>query len=276
VLLAINIGNTNISLGIFSATKRGGFARLATKNGESAKSFGGNPGEKGAKLKRTFSIPAKKFNLRILKKKLVRANIDNVVICSVVPKLTQVIGQSLKKLTGKTPYIIGKDVIVPIKNRYLKPKQLGQDRLVNAYATPKLYGAPAIIIDAGTAITFDVVSKNNQYLGGLIFPGIGILLASLHEKTALLPLIKITKPKKLIGTNTKSSILSGIVFGVAALSKELVAKIKQHSGKNTLVVGTGGDIGLIKKYLKLKIKIDRNLTLKGINLIYNNKIKNYA
>lgn len=248
MLLAIDIGNTNISLGIF----------------------------KGAKLIRSFSIPTKNYNLRILKRKLGRADIDDAVICSVVPKLTKVVQHSLKKLTVKTSYIIGKDLIVPIKNHYRNPKQLGKDRLVNAYAAAKLYGAPAIIIDAGTCITFDLVSKNNEYLGGLIFPGVGILLTSLHEKTALLPLIKIAKPKKLIGTDTKSSILSGIVFGIAALCKELIGKIKQYSGKNTYVIATGGDIGLINKYSKLKIKINRNLTLEGINLIYNNKIKNYV
>ncbi len=249
MLLAIDIGNTNITSAIF----------------------------KGKKLIKQFDIPVKKYSQSKLAKKL--PNYDQIsasVICSVVPKLTKVIQSGLTKLTAKSPYIIGKHLIVPIKNRYRKPQQLGQDRLVNAYAASKLYGAPAIIIDTGTGITFDVVSKNNEYLGGLIFPGVGVLLASLAEKTALLPLIKIAKPKKLIGNDTKSSILSGIVFGISALSKELIGKIKQHAGKNSLVIGTGGDIDLIKKYSKLKIKIDKNLTLKGINLIYHNEIKKYV
>jgi len=248
VFLAIDIGNTNINLGMF----------------------------KGSRLLKRYIIPSQEKDYLPRLKKLPFKRIDDTIICSVVPKLTELLSHDLKVLTGKTPYIIGKDLIVLIKNRYRKPKQLGQDRLVNAYAAAKLYGSPAIIIDAGTAITFDVVSKNNEYLGGLIFPGMGILLNSLHEKTALLPLIKIAKPEKLIGTDTKSSILSGIVFGIAALSKGLIEKIKQHIGKNALVIATGGDIGLINKYSKLKIKINRNLTLAGINLIYNNKIKKYV
>ncbi len=249
MLLAIDIGNTNITCAIFN----------------------------GKRLTKQFDIPVKKYSQSKLVKKFPNyKQISVSVICSVVPKLTKVIQRDLKKLTGKTPYIIGKNLIVPIKNRYRKPQQLGQDRLVNAYAASKLYGTPAIIIDTGTGITFDVVSKNNEYLGGLIFPGVGILLTSLAEKTALLPLIKIAKPKKLIGNDTKSSILSGIVFGIAALSKELIQKIKLHAGKNSIVIGTGKDIDLIARYSKLKVKINRNLTLEGINLIYKNKIKKYV
>jgi len=248
MLLAIDVGNTNITCAIF----------------------------KGKRLTKRFDLAVKKYSQSKLIKKLPNyEQISASVICSVVPKLTKVIRSGLIKLTGKKPYIIGKHLIVPIKSRYRKPQQLGQDRLVNAYAASKLYGAPAIVIDTGTGITFDVVSKDNEYLGGLIFPGVGVLLTSLHEKTALLPLIKIAKPKKLIGNDTKSSILSGIVFGIAALSKELIGKIKQRAGKNSRVIGTGKDIDLIARNSKLKIKINRNLTLEGINLIYRNGIKRY-
>jgi len=129
-----------------------------------------------------------------------------------------------------------------------------------------------IVIDSGTAITFDVISKDQAYLGGLIFPGMNISLDALKEKTALLPQVKLQQPKMLIGRDTKNSILSGVVFGTAFLCKELVSEIKQFIGKNTVVVGTGGSINLIKKYSRLEIKINPNLTLKGINLIYENKI----
>jgi type III pantothenate kinase len=248
MLLAIDIGNTNISSGIF----------------------------KGQKLKKQFDIPTRAYSKTKLTKKLgAISKISDSVICSVVPKLTNIIQRDLRLLTGRNPYIIGKDLIVPIKNRYHKPKQVGQDRLVNAYAACDFYPAPIIVIDSGTAITFDVISKDKAYLGGLIFPGMGISLSALAKETALLPQVKLAQPKTLIGRDTKSSVLSGIVFGTAVLSRELTKMIKQCIGKNTQVIGTGGNISLIKKYSGMKMKINQDLTLKGINLVYKKTYKNY-
>lgn len=241
MLLAIDIGNTNISFGIFQ----------------------------GARLKKQFDIPLKAYSKSKLLKKLgARPKISDSAICSVVPKLTRILRHDLNILTGKQPYIIGKNLIVPIKNLYRKPSQLGQDRLVNAYAADKLYKAPLIVIDSGTTVTLDVVGKNQAYLGGLIIPGTEIVFQALKEKTALLPLIKFREPQKLIGRSTKESILSGVIFGMACSVKELVNRIKQACGKNTKIIGTGGNIGLIKKYSGLNLKINTDLTLKGINFIY--------
>jgi type III pantothenate kinase len=246
MLLAIDVGNTNISCGIF----------------------------KGPRLIKQFDIPAKAcFKTNLIKKLKKTPKISSSIICSVVPKQTKLILHDLISLTGRQPYIIGKDLSVPIKNLYRRPKQVGQDRLVNAYAASTFYGSPLIVIDSGTAITFDVISKNNAYLGGLIAPGMGISLQALKEKTALLPEVKLTEPQTLIGNETKNSILSGVVFGTAELCYGLTKRIRQRLGKKTLVIGTGGNIGLINKYSKLRMKIDRDLTLKGINLIYNHEIK---
>jgi len=246
MLLAIDIGNTNISCGLFE----------------------------GLKLTRQFDIPTKTpFKARFLKKLGDLSKISDILICSVVPRQTTVVSGILTALTGKTPYIIGKDAIVPIKNLYHKPKQVGQDRLVNAYAASLLYPPPLIIIDSGTAVTFDIISKKIEYLGGLIAPGMEASLKALKEKTALLPEVKLSSPKALIGKDTKNSILSGIVFGAADLCSGIVRRIKNKIGKNTLIIGTGGNINLIKKYSKLDIKIDKELTLKGINFIYKHEIK---
>lgn len=245
MLLAIDIGNTNISYGVF----------------------------KNRKLIQQFDIPADTYSrLKLLKKLRNNPKISATAICSVVPKLTRIILRDLRILTGKKPYIIGKGLIVPIKNHYHQPDRLGQDRLVNAYAAGNLYKAPLIVIDSGTAITFDLVGKNKAYLGGLIIPGMQMSLEALSEKTALLPLVELGLPKNIIGRDTKNSILSGVVFGMAGAAKELVARIKRYLGKNALIIGTGGSIGLIKKYSGIKIKIDNGLTLKGIDLIYENKI----
>ncbi len=242
MLLAIDIGNTNITTAFF----------------------------KGKKICHQFDLPVKKYSkTKFIKKIRNNQKISACVICSVVPKLTKIILQDLKSLTSKTTYIIGKDLVVPIKNHYRKPEQLGQDRLINAYAASQLYGSPCVVIDSGTALTFDIVSKRKEYLGGLILPGIKMSLGALGDNTALLPQLSLSTPKKLIGIDTKSSMLSGVVFGAAALTKELINMIKRKTGKNTLVIGTGGNISLLKKYSGIKIKIDKELTLKGINLIYN-------
>ena len=242
MLLATDIGNTNISFGLFQ----------------------------GNKLIRRFNILTKNYGLKQLKRLLGKARINDTVICSVVPDATRVLAGDLKKLLRSKLYIIGKDIIVPIKNLYRNPRQVGQDRLVNAYAGVKLFGAPLIVVDFGTAVTFDVISKNKEYLGGMIIPGLGISLNVLSERTALLPKIKLEEPKELIGRDTKNSMLSGIIFGFAALTDDLVKRIKRKIGKNSQVIGTGGNIQLIHKYCK-EINIrDENLTLKGLASLKNN------
>lgn len=245
MLLAIDIGNSNMTFGMF----------------------------KGGKLKKQFDIPAKSYSkLKLLQKLKPKPKISATVICSVVPRLTKILGYDLGILTGKKPYIIGKDLFVPIKNLYRKPSQLGQDRLINAYAACRLYKAPLVVIDAGTTLTFDVVDKNKAYLGGLIIPGMKISLDSLRDKTALLPPISLNEPKMLIGRTTRESILSGIVSGAACLTKELISRLKLKIGKNSMVIGTGGNIRLIKKYSGIKMQVDTALTLKGIELVYENTI----
>jgi type III pantothenate kinase len=165
------------------------------------------------------------------------------------------------------PLVLGKDIIVPIKNLYKKPKQVGQDRLVNAYACLKLYGKPAIIVDFGTATTFDYLDKNGTYQGGLITPGIGISLQALAENTALLPKIKLKKPKGLIGKDTVESIRSGIFYSMAAVCDGIIEKIKDKYGSKVKVVATGGLSNFFSPYCKYIDIIDKDLTLKGIHLI---------
>ena len=204
----------------------------------------------------------------MLKAKLGAADVDNIVICSVVPKVTGVLKKGLLRLLGRRPYIIGKDLVVPLKNLYRNPKQVGQDRLVNAYAAVMLYKAPLIVVDFGTAVTFDVISKDREYLGGMILPGLAISLDTLAERTALLPKVKLDKPKEFIGRDTKTSMLSGIVYGFAALTDDLAQRIKDKIGRQAKLIATGGNIALIAGYCKSIDKIDRDLTLKGLSFIY--------
>jgi len=242
MLLAVDIGNTNISFGIF----------------------------RGRRLIKRFYISTQKYTVRNLRKSLGKLTTDDSIICSVVPKVSRVLKDDLKKLLHKRPYCLGENVKLPIKNLYRKPKQVGCDRLVNAYAGIVYYGAPLIVVDFGTAVTFDAISKNREYLGGLILPGLGISLDALGERTALLPKIGINKPKEFIGRDTRSSMLSGIIYGFAALVDDLTVRIKDRIGKKARVIGTGGNIHLIRRYCKRIDKIDKDLTLKGLNLIYRN------
>jgi len=244
MLLTIDIGNTNISLGLFRKSS----------------------------LVRRYQIPTKnKKYFPFLKKIICKNEIGDAIICSVVPSASKILERDLNRLLEKRILIIGKDIIVPIRNLYRKPKQVGSDRLVNAYAGFKLYGSPLIVVDFGTAITFDVVSKNKEYLGGMILPGLEISLDALATKTALLPKVKLEKPKELIGRDTRNSMLSGIVYGFAAFTDCLVKRLKSKLGINTKVIGTGGNISLISKYCKQIDKIDIDLALKGLSLIYNNR-----
>ena len=195
-------------------------------------------------------------------------NVRQVVISSVVPLKLRLVQEIILKNMGIKPKVIGRDVIVPIKNRYRNPKQVGQDRLVGAYAALKLYGVPAIVIDFGTAITFDVVSARKEYLGGIIVPGIRLSAESLFSKTALLPKVRIQCPRSLIGRDTQGSILSGLFYGYGALSSGLIERIaKTIKGKPKVII-TGGHLSLMRKFISKQVDVvDPDLVFKGIALL---------
>jgi len=244
VFLAIDIGNTNITCGIF----------------------------RGNRIIKKFNIPTKKFSQKKLKQSIGKTTIRDSIICSVVPTATKIVERAIKSVISGKVYILGRNIKASIKNLYRSPREVGQDRLVNAYAGVSLYGAPLIIIDFGTAITFDVISKRAEYLGGMIIPGLRISLETLTEKTALLPRLELAMPKELIGRDTKNSMLSGIVYGFAALSDDLTSRIKQKIGERAKVVVTGGNVDLISRYCKKFDYTNKDLTLLGLNMIYLKKI----
>jgi type III pantothenate kinase len=182
--------------------------------------------------------------------------------------MTQRLQRDFRKFLPKPAYVLGKNLSVPIKNLYRFPKQVGQDRLVNAYGAVLKFGAPLIAIDFGTATTFDVISKNKQYLGGMILPGLGISLQALDKHTALLPKIKLKTPKEFIGRDTANSMLAGLIHGFSALTDELIRRIKKKIGANAKVVATGGNITFIARFCKNIDFIEKELTLKSLALIH--------
>lgn len=241
MLLAIDIGNTNITFGLFKRKKLLKKIALPTSAIDT-----------GKKIKTSFS----------------KYDIEAIVLCSVVPKVERVLVPILKRLFKVKPLILGKDIKVPIRNFYKKPKQVGQDRLVNAYAGAALHKAPLIIIDFGTAVTFDIVSKKGDYLGGIIAPGIELSLNALSEKAALLPKIKLKKIPSILGKSTSESMSSGILYGFALMCDGLVSRLRKRFNLRFNVIATGGNAHLISRFSNSIERFDENLTLKGINLIY--------
>lgn len=239
-MIAIDIGNTNITVGMF----------------------------RGKRLVKKTKIPTAEYGLyaRRLKAFLGRPA-PEAVISSVAPKALYKLEKALRKsITGKI-VILGRNAAVPIKNLYKVKKQVGQDRLVNAFGAAKFYGSPCVIMDLGTAITFDVVSREGAYLGGLILPGIEMSFAGLYEKTELLPKVALAPARHIIGKDTVESMRGGILFGFGAMCDGLVAKYRKLLGKDLKVIATGGNARLIKKYAKSIQIVDEDLTLKGLHLI---------
>ncbi len=249
ILLAVDIGNTNIKLALFKGRRIRQIWRLATAKNWTVKQY-------TLKLKKLFRSAQVKSG-----------EIETILICSVVPRLTAVLQKALSALCGKKPLILGQDVLVPIKNLYKKPHQVGQDRLANAAAAVSKYGSPVIVVDFGTAVTFDLISKPAGYLGGIIVPGMEIALQALINNADLLPKISLNRPKALLGRDTASSMKSGIVYGYALMVEGILRQLKKELKQHPQVIATGGLAGLMRGYCKSINKIDENLTLEGLRIV---------
>lgn len=248
MFLAVDIGNTSISLAV-------------SKGQRVLKEWHIDTILDAQKLIPRFSVLIKNMKKRY-------PAITEVAICSVVPKALSVIEPLLQREIKINSFVIGRDIKVPIVNRYRNPRQVGQDRLVCAYAAKMKYGVPAIVIDLGTAITLDVVSHKGEYLGGVIVPGIRLSAESLFKKTAMLPKIEIKGPAVVIGKTTQESILSGIFFGYGALCRGMVQLISRQLKEKPKIILTGGHASLMRKYIGKDIQlVDKNLVFKGIDLV---------
>jgi len=253
MILAIDIGNTTMAFGVMR--------QLSVMHQERIDTV-----QKGNKVylqvKKTLRGLIKKYPL-----------IRKVIICSVVPSALVFVEKGVKEVLHINPVVVGRQMVVPIKNGYNNPAQVGQDRLVGAYAGLKLYGKPLIIIDLGTAITFDIVSVKGEYLGGVIVPGIRLSAESLFLKTALLPKIDIKAPDAVIGKTTQESILSGLFYGYGSLCNGMVDLLSRRISSRRSkvlphVIMTGGHTRLMKKFISPKIRItDEHLVFKGMVLL---------
>ncbi len=250
MLLAIDIGNTNITIGMFKDDKLKATWRIAT-----------------GIHRMTDEYAVTLLNL-LRQQGLDVPNVTKVAICSVVPPLTAVFEELCQKYFNVVPLVVRAGVKTGVRIRLDNPSEVGPDRIVDAAAAYNLYGGPIIIVDMGTATAFDTVSKEGDYLGGALAPGMSMAAESLFTRTAMLPRVGLTRPEHAIGTNTITAMQSGLVFGYVGLIEGIIARILQELGEKAKVVATGGYAELIAKETKVINAVNTDLTLIGLRLIY--------
>jgi type III pantothenate kinase len=250
MLLAIDIGNTNVVLGIFDKEKLVENWRVGTNTQIT-------PDEYAMIFKDLFGFVGLEFK-----------QITGVIISTVVPPLLPVMIEMSHKYFRLEPMVVTHEIKTGIKMRYDNPKEVGADRIVNAAAAYKLYGGPIIIVDFGTATTFCAVTENGEYLGGAITPGVKISAEALFQRASKLPRVELAKPPKVIGADTISAMQSGIIYGYAGLVDGIVERMKKELSMEAKVVATGGLAELVSPETKTIQEIKPHLTLEGLRLLY--------
>jgi type III pantothenate kinase len=250
VLLALDAGNTNITIGIFEGRKLTARWRLRTVHEQTADEW-------GILLRNLFALNS-----------IDLAAIDGVIIASVVPPLDSNLAAMSERYFHRAPMFVNSETDTGIKIRYDIPQQVGADRIVNAVAASLKYGGPCVVVDLGTAITFDVVSQDSEYLGGIICPGIGIAIAGLFSKTANLPMVDFRAPERLIGTNTVGAIQSGLYYGSIGMIDGILEHLIAELGPKTSTVATGGQAELIIRGSRFVKVMNADLTLQGLQIIW--------
>lgn len=197
-----------------------------------------------------------------------RKNNNNVILCSVVPKIEKNISSHLRHFKIFKLHRLGKNIAVKIKTKYQSYQQLGNDRKVNVYAALKRWKPPFLILDFGTATTVDYVSRQGVFEGGLILPGVKSCMDLLHEKTALLPPVRIKPVRYFLGKNTRAGMLSGVLHGYGAMIRGLIAEFRARYGRHLQTIGTGGLVDIVSRYSGGFNHTDRMLTLRGIKDVY--------
>jgi type III pantothenate kinase len=250
MLLAIDVGNSQIAVGVFDS----GQFKVSLS---SATSIHRTADEHASLL----------FNL-LPHHEVERSDITEAIICSVVPPLVPVLQELCQRYLGIAPLVVGPGVKTGVRIGLDNPREVGPDRIVNAAAVYRLYGGPAIVIDMGTATTFDVISKEGDYLGGAIAPGMEMATEALYTRTARLPRIELARPPHAIGKNTVNAMQSGVIFGYTGLVESLVARLEEELGEKARVIATGGYAEVIARETAVIEEVNRHLTLVGLQLIH--------
>ncbi len=250
MLLVMDVGNTNIVLGLYEKKELIIHFRISTKKNWTSDEYG------------LLIMDLLSFS------KIDSKRIKDAIISCVIPPVLPVLEDMANRYFHLTPLTVGPGIKTGISILYDDPRDVGADRIVNAAAGYEEYGGPLIIVDFGTAVTFDVISKKGEYMGGIIFPGIIISSEALFKYAARLPRIEMIRPETVIGRSTVGSIQSGIIFGYAEMVDGIVNRIKREIKGNPYVLATGGLVHLIASESSVIKKVDPFLTLKGLKIIF--------
>ncbi len=250
MLLTIDIGNTNLTLGLYEGDKLGAHWRLATDHNRM-------PDEYGLQFLGLLQNAGKTL-----------AELDGISLASVVPPLTGRVIQACREYLKQEPLVVDAGIKTGIKIRYEDPRAVGADRVCDAVAVMKLYGGPACVVDFGTATTFNAITKDGEYLGGAITAGINLAAEALYTRAAKLPRIDLQVPPSVIGRNTIHAMQSGLLFGYVSMVEGMVARFRSELGNDMKVVATGGLAEVVAKETKVIDVIAPWLTLDGLRMIW--------
>lgn len=250
MLLAIDIGNTNLVIGCIEDDRILFKMRIATDRTRTSDQY-------GVEIKNMIEA----FGVKV-------SDISDCIISSVVPPVFNSVKTGLIKVLGKQPMVVGPGLKTGLNIHMDVPSQVGSDRIVIAVAALAEFKAPLILMDLGTATTIEVVEPENRYMGGVIVPGVRVSLDALTSRAAQLPGISLDQPKQVIGKNTVDCMRSGMMYGTAAMIDGLVDRIEEELGHPSTLVATGGMAQFIAPLCRHEIILDKNLLLKGLNIIY--------
>jgi len=250
MLLAVDIGNTTITIGLYQTETLGPRWRLASDNERTTDEYG-------------------ILLIQLLERAgIASGKVDEIAIASVVPPLTGTFEHACRNYLNVAPLVVDAGTRTGIPLRYEDPKQVGADRVVNAAAVRRMYKGPACIVDFGTATIFDAISAEGEYLGGAIAPGIGIASDALSQRTAKLPRVEIVRPPSAIGRNTVHSLQSGLLYGYVGLVDGMVARFRAELGPDMKTIGTGSFVEFIAKETRSIDIVEPWLALQGLKIIY--------
>ena len=250
MILVVDVGNTNIVLGLYQGRTLTHHWRLSTNRSSTVDEY-------GVLIHNLFQLAG------------VRAEqIQGVILSCVVPPIMSTLEQLFAKYVGKEALVVGPGIKTGLNIRYENPREVGADRIVNAVAGIEQYGTPLVVVDFGTATTFDYIDESGAYIGGAIVPGIGISAEALYQRAAKLPRIELSKPKTVIGRNTVAAMQAGIIFGYAGQVDGIVRRICKEFNVQPRVIATGGLAEMIAGESETIEKVDPLLTLEGLRIVY--------
>jgi type III pantothenate kinase len=254
VLLAVDVGNTNVTLGLFDYPSETGTLsqhwRITTRHEQTSD-------EVTIILRALFDQAGRSVS-----------EISDGILSSVVPPLLPIWERVCQKLFKRDPLVVGPGIRTGMPVRYENPREVGADRIVNSVAAYELCGGPVIAVDFGTATTFDCVSASGEYLGGAIFPGIQIAMDALFQRTALLHRVELARPRSAIGKTTTGALQSGLLFGYAGMVDAMVARIRGELGANARVIATGGLASRVASETSTIERVEPYLTLEGLRILF--------